>query len=195
MKEYWKNTTDLQLDSEVWKGIKGYEGIYQVSSLGRVKSLKRKSRVNINSHSDMILKSYVGSFGYLITQLTLGKQRHTIRVHRLVATTFISNPLNLREVNHIDENKLNNCANNLEWCDRTYNVNYGSRGKKQSETSGTPILAIRISDGKIKQFCSIRACARYLNRNHSNISACLNGTQNTCNGYKIELLRAKKGTI
>lgn len=192
MKYYWNNTNDLYLDGEIWKDITGYEGRYQISNLGRVKSLKRKSIMNSRHQCDMILKSYVGTNGYLITQLTLGKSRHTIRVHRLVATEFIPNELGLKEVNHIDEDKLNNCVSNLEWCDRKYNVNYGSRNQKQSETSGTPVVAINVSNGNKKSFYSIRDCAKFLNRNHANVCACLNGTQKTCNGYRIEFLDNNK---
>ena len=107
---------------EGWKDIEGYEGLYQVSNLGRVKSLG-----NDKNKKEKIRKVRKNNFGYL--HLTLHKNRiaKDYLIHRLVATAWIPNPNNLPEINHKDECKTNNTVENLEWCDATYNNNYGTR--------------------------------------------------------------------
>ena len=99
---------------EIWKDIKGYEGKYQISNLGKVKSLIGNSK---------ILKPEIRT-GYYSVSLMKNKKKHYYRIHRLVAEAFIPNPNNLPMVNHKDEDKLNNIASNLEWCDNTYNSQY-----------------------------------------------------------------------
>ena len=110
---------------EIWKPIKGYEGLYEISNFGRVKALKRKRNCNrgygiIKEH---IMKQTSGNSNYYRVPLTNEKHiKKYYLVHRLVAIAFIDNKENKPEVNHIDGNKLNNNVNNLEWCDRQYNV-------------------------------------------------------------------------
>ena len=95
---------------EIWKPIKGYEGLYEVSNLGRVKSLKRWHHPREN-----ILKNKFTTDGYYETALLKNGKYKYIRTHRIVAQTFIPNEMNKKEVNHKDGNKLNNCVDNLEW--------------------------------------------------------------------------------
>lgn len=117
------------MEIEIWKDIKNYEGIYQVSNLGRIKRLdyiasdgrKLKQRIK---------KPTLSNNHYLMIWFGVNKKRKAFLVHRLVAETFISNPDNLPQVNHKDENKLNNNVNNLEWCTHLYNQMYGNRNKK-----------------------------------------------------------------
>ena len=97
---------------ETWKEIKDYEGLYWVSNLGHIK----------NRHN-RILKLEIRQDYYSVDLCKNGK-RKKIRIHRLVAETFIPNPKKLSQVNHKDENKLNNAVSNLEWCDNTYNSHY-----------------------------------------------------------------------
>ena len=114
----------MRYDNEIWKDIKGYEGLYQVSNLGRVKS-ERKNR---------LLKPRLQKNGYLRVNLyDKNSKRSTKSVHRLVAKAFISNPNNLEFVNHKDENKTNNVVSNLEWCTAKYNSNYGTKLERQSK--------------------------------------------------------------
>lgn len=117
---------------EYWKDIKDYEGLYQISNLGRVKSLSRyvyTSNPKFKGYrctKEKILKSGKTKKGYLIVVLRKNNKSKSMYVHRLVATAFIYNPNNLPEVNHKDENPLNNNVTNLEWCTHKYNGNYGT---------------------------------------------------------------------
>lgn len=114
---------------EVWKDIEGYEGLYQVSNTGWVRSLNYR-----RSGRSKLLKQGTTKKGYKVVELHKnGKGKHS-RVHRLVAMTFIPNPNNYKEVNHKDENPANNNVNNLEWCTSEYNNNYGTRTKRASES-------------------------------------------------------------
>ena len=106
---------------EIFKDIKGYEGLYQVSNLGNVKSLG-----NDKAKKERILKTGKNIWGYLYVILRKNKKGKITYIHRLVANTFIPNVDNLPQVNHKDENKENNCADNLEWCNAKYNNTYGT---------------------------------------------------------------------
>lgn len=125
--------------NEVWKDIEGYEGLYQVSNLGRVKSLERI--ISDGRHrKERILKPYDDGNGYLRVEL----QSKPFKLHRLVAQAFIPNPDNLPFVNHKDENPKNNRVflnddgsvdeSNLEWCDNKYNINYGTTQERRIST-------------------------------------------------------------
>ena len=107
--------------NEIWKDIDGYEGLYEVSNLGKVKSLG-----NEFSRKEKILKQGKMKNGYLYVILWKEGKYKTCLVHRLVAQAFLENPNNYSCVNHKDENKENNCVENLEWCDAKYNINYGT---------------------------------------------------------------------
>lgn len=133
------------MKKEIWKDIKNYEGYYQVSNLGRIKSVDRYiNQYNGYNYSTRIykgkiLKFSIGTRGYLKVVLQKERKVKTYNVHRLVAEAFIPNPNNLPQVNHIDENKLNNNINNLEWCSSKYNINFGNRNIKVSnKLKGVP---------------------------------------------------------
>ena len=103
-------------------------GLYQVSNLGRVKSLHYR-----HSNTHTILKTHIYRGGYIRVALSKDGKTKLYHIHRLVAEAFIENPDNLPEINHKDENKLNNEASNLEWCTHRENSNYGTRGKRISK--------------------------------------------------------------
>lgn len=115
---------------EIWKDIPGYEGLYQVSNLGRVKSFDRYVEYDngrgIHYHKGRFIKPSISPGGYRIIGLYKEKVRRSAKVSRLVAEAFIPNPDNLPIVNHKDENKTNDTVENLEWCDIKYNTNYGT---------------------------------------------------------------------
>ena len=105
---------------EEWKDIKGYEGIYQISNKGRVKTLGN------NRRKEKIREGIEDNTGYKRISLYKNRKEKKYSIHRLVAQAFLPNPDNLPVVNHKDENKLNNNVENLEWCTQEYNVNYSS---------------------------------------------------------------------
>ena len=106
---------------EIWKDIKNYEGIYQISNFGRVKNIK-KQKILKPLITNKYCKVVLCKNGIVSNQL----------IHRLVAIHFLPNLHNFKEVNHKDENPLNNCLSNLEWCDRKYNINYGTANLRRS---------------------------------------------------------------
>lgn len=110
---------------EVWKDIKGYAGYYQVSNFGKVRSLDRTDNLG-RKRKGKTLSPILDKFGYCSVNLLKNSFAQKFKVHRLVANAFLENPSNYSEINHKDENKQNNYACNLEWCDRKYNMNYGS---------------------------------------------------------------------
>ena len=124
--------------TEEWRPIVGYEGLYEVSNTGQVKSFDRYvkySNGRIHLHKGKVLSPIKDRDGYLQVNLCYSGRINSIKVHRLVAQAFIPNPDNLPQVNHKDENKTNNCVENLEWCDSKYNNNYGTRKDKVRETA------------------------------------------------------------
>lgn len=117
---------------EEWKDIKGYEGLYQISDNGNVRSLDRiVHTVNKYLQKGTILKT-IDNGRYLFVTLRKEGRKEIKYIHRMVAEAFVPNPLSLNEVNHKDENKHNNNASNLEWCTHIYNMNYGTRNERIS---------------------------------------------------------------
>lgn len=140
------------IKGEVWVPTKGFEGIYEVSSFGRV----RQEKIDDISGFKLLMKIYIKN-KYLSVNLRKGKKINKL-VHRLVAESFLPNPLNLSQVNHIDGNKLNNTVTNLEWCTRKYNMEHAvknglvKRGEerhntKLSEKTVRNVLSVRKSTG------------------------------------------------
>lgn len=149
---------------EIWKDIEGYEGLYQISNLGRVKSLK----------TNKILKYCISKTGYAYSSLTKNKIIKQKSVHRLVAKAFISNPDNLEEINHKDENKLNNNVNNLEWCSHKYNMNYGTSRDKLKRK----IICIETNE----IFNSFAEIKKQKNYNITHICQCCKGKRKSSQG-------------
>lgn len=151
---------------EIWKDIKGYEGLYQVSNFGRVRSLGHDKW-----HKGKVLKHHIDGKGcYFMVNLHKNNKMQHFNIHRLVACAFIPNPNNYPCVNHKDECKTNNCANNLEWCDYSYNALYGgaqyrniiNRTKNNSKNRELPVLMKNLEGEIINRFRSCYDAARHL---------------------------------
>ena len=155
---------------EVWKAIPGYEGYYEISNTGKVRSLTRVIMRSDGKKLPIIgkeLKQYIGKDGYYKVRLCKDGVMTNFPVHRLVALTFISNPDKLPCVNHKNENRLNNNIDNLEWCTYEYNNNYGTRNEKISQTMSQVkehpvIMCDKITHEPIKEFSSITVAAKEL---------------------------------
>ena len=157
---------------EIWKDIEGYEGLYQVSNLGRVKSLRR----------NIILRQGITRNGYEIVNLYKNKSKYFL-IHRLVANVFIPNPNNYPIVNHKDENKLNNCVDNLEWCTQKYNINYGTGIARRARSQSKIVLQYSLDGTFIKEWKSMMDIQRNLGFNQSHISECCRNIRKTAYGY------------
>lgn len=170
---------------EIWKDIKGYEGLYQVSNLGRVKSCERYKKGNncITKVNERIKKPSVKN-GYYFIVLYKDNKGENCYIHRLVASAFIDNPDNLPLVNHKDEIKTNNMVDNLEWCDRVYNNNYGTRNERVATALSKPIYSVDITTNEITFYQSINDASRITGGNIGNISSCLKGKYKSAGGYK-----------
>ena len=172
---------------EIWKDIKDYEGLYQVSNIGRVKSLYNGRH---NLYREKILKPGKKNSYYFVV-LSKNNTRTQFLVHRLVAEAFIPNTDNLPQVNHKDENKLNNSVDNLEWCTAKYNINYGTAVERTKKAMiNHPLLSKSVlqytKDGQlIKEYKSIIEAERQTGINNAQISACCKGREhyNTAGGY------------
>ncbi len=144
---------------DVWKDVVGYEGLYEVSSKGEVRSVSAyrpftvRNQTTQRYHSGKVLKPIFDGRG-LYQQVTLSKEGVSRRflIHRLVASAFIPNPNGLPEVNHKDENKTNNAIENLEWCDHKYNNNYGT---KKDASKGENNSQSKFSEQMVKEARSI----------------------------------------
>ena len=172
---------------EIWKDIKGYEGSYMVSNNGNVKSIDRINYCGYH-YKEHILKQVVDRNGYCRVYLTKRAKTKCKLVHILVAQSFIPNPNNLPEINHKDENKANNCVDNLEWCTHQYNSNYGTRTSriipKTIDKTRTPVDQYDLNDNMIKEWYSMSEAARQLNIVQQNISKCCHGKRNIAGGFK-----------
>lgn len=159
-------------ENEEWRDIPGYENLYQISSIGRVKSLK--------FGKERILNPGKNSYGYIQVFLfdNKGKMKN-MRVHRLVASAFLSNPYNLPQINHKNEDKTDNRVENLEYCDSKYNNNYGSHNKRVAKSKSKAVICIET--GKI--YPSTKEVSRRLGFSQGNIWSCCKGKRNTCGGY------------
>lgn len=165
----------------MYKEIEEADGIW-IYDDGRVWSVKRNKFLPTSSDGK----------GYLKVSLWADGKVKTIKIHRLVAKYFVPNPNNFKEVNHIDENKANNNKNNLEWCDRKYNINYGTNRKRAALSNRNNSCSKRVCqynvDGTfIKEYPSLSEASRQMNKKsvhgEQNISMCAKGVTKTAYGY------------
>ena len=179
------------MKEEIWKDIEGFEGLYQVSNLGRVKSLNYK-----RTGKEKIMKGVDDGRGYLILSLYREGKGKTCKIHKLVAQAFLENPNSLPEVNHKDEDKTNNKVENLEWCTRAYNLTYNGRaekvgkklrGRKLTEEHikkiSKPVFSVDKESGLIMWWQSAREAEKCTGINNSNIIACCKGKVKSAGGH------------
>lgn len=173
----------IKANFELWKDVKNYEGLYQVSTFGRVRSLDKYMDVKIRNVDKVlkrgkILKPAYDKDGYLRVSLCKNGKRTNFRVHRLVAEAFISNPLNLPVINHKDEVKDNNYPYNLEWCTDKYNTNYGTAIKRRAEKQSKKVYQYDLKGNLINVWASTMDCDRN-GYDAKTISACCLGKLKT----------------
>lgn len=178
---------------EEWRDVAGYEGLYEVSNFGRVRSVDRYVSRGCKGavlFKGKILKKRTNIDGHITVQLY--DKNHNVKtafVHRLVAEAFIPNPENLPFVNHKDERPKNNFVENLEWCSHVYNCNYGTRNRRISEALSKPIKMLSVENELIKTFHSATAAGQYLGKhpvtNICNVANHKNGFY-TAYGHKWE---------
>lgn len=171
---------------EIWKDINEFNGLYQISNFGRVKSLSRWHKNNSNTgymSKEKIIKPRINRDGYLQVCLYKEGKSYTRNVHILVAKAFIPNPLNLPQVNHKNENKLDAKVNNLEWCTRKYNMNYGTRTIRSAQKRSKRVFQYTKDGRLVKEWPSLQSCNEF-GFNFKNISACCKGKRKTHKGYK-----------
>lgn len=176
-----KSLTDME---EIWKPVAGYEGRYEVSNLGRVRSvprvlpLRRSDGSILNQpRQSKILAAAQHRWGYMNVVLSdENYKRRTLMVHRLVATAFIPNPEGLPFINHKDEDKTNNRADNLEWCDRLYNNTYGTARERMRKKMLKPVGKYDLQGNLLAVYPSAKAAGEANNAYWRNIAKLCAGT-------------------
>ena len=175
--------------NEVWKDINGYDGEYQVSNLGRIKSVARLTtrpcQYGIREYRipEKILRTRLGTSGYLCVNLHHEGKQVTEMIHRLVALHFCQGYRDGLVVNHIDEVRTNNRADNLEWITHTENVNHGT-GIQRRKKHPKAVVQISLSGEVVHTFPSLKAAAKALGLHPTRIGHCCHGDRPTAGGYK-----------
>ena len=172
--------------SEVWRDINEYEGYYQVSNMGRVKSLERKIphwRGGERIQKERILKPITDHYGYQVVNLYAGGKPKKHKVHRLVCQSFHDNPDNKSQVNHLNENKTDNRACNLEWSTAKENNNHGTRTERSAKALSKPVAQYTRDGELIKIWPSAREAERQAGFRHNTISNAANGKYKNSYGF------------
>jgi hypothetical protein len=159
---------------EIWRSIKGFEGLYEVGKSGKVR----------RANKEKLLSQRKNNRGYFLVDLYKNNKRYQCLVHRLVAQTFINNPNKYPCVNHKDENKENNNADNLEWCTQKYNMNYGSCPKRIGKANSKSVIQYDNSGNVVGKYASILCAERMTGISNGSIGDCLHGRRKTAGGFK-----------
>lgn len=198
------NVTQMTDEEAVWRTYQKYDFV-EVNQFGEIRTkdrtIMRKNGVKqfIKGH---ILKQHPNEKGYMTVEFSVNGKNIVLKVHRAVAICFCPNPNNYPEVNHIDNNRTNNSASNLEWCTRQYNIDYKNNfGTSSADVQGRPVIAVNQETGKVLLFKSQGEAAHQLDVYQSNIWKVINGKRNKAGGYwfcntdetAVEKTRAKFG--
>lgn len=169
---------NTKIENEEWKPIEGYEGMYEVSNKGKIKSLARD--YNNRTLHDRIMKQYVGKTGYFCIRLCKNGKTKLFKVHRLIAEAFIDNPNKLPFINHLDGNKLNNSISNLEWCSPSRNIKHAYlTGLRRTQS----VFQLDVEGKVLKMWGSISEASEKTGVDISKICSCCRGGQKTAGGY------------
>lgn len=177
-------------EEEVWKPIKHFESLYEVSNFGRIRSLTRKVKHG-NSHITIygkMMKQVPNEKGYLMVRLSKNGKGKIFKVHRLVAQAFLNNPHGYQEINHLNEIRDDNHVSNLEWCSHSHNLNYGHRTQKFIQAVSTPIIQLSSDSHRIAAYSSANQASKITGISQGNISAVVRGKRNYAGGYKWQKL-------
>lgn len=177
-----KRIRNYHLRTERWKDVEGYEGLYQVSNFGRVRSLDHYITIRNGGkalHNGKILKDAKGGSGYRKVTLCKDGILKSVNLHSLVAKSFINNPDNLPEINHINECKWDNAVWNLEWCTVKYNRSYGSRNIRAKKTKqqkyGKGVCQYTLDGQFVAEYPCLMEAERQTGISRPNITACCKG--------------------
>ena len=172
--------------AEIWKDIKGYEGQYQVSNFGNIRSLDRLvyQQGRMQNYQGGSMNSFLNNSGYYTIRLSKDNHKKDFLVHRLVAEAFLPNPYNLPCINHKDEDPLNNHVDNLEWCTREYNTNYGTATLRRALKMGHRLAQYDKNGNFITSYYSIREAERKTGIKWQSIGSCINGNGYTAGGFR-----------
>lgn len=165
-------------ENEIWKDIKGFEGLYQASNLGRIKSLERIDALG-RRVKEKILKPWITHKGYYQVHLHKNSIEKKYLVHRLVWIAFNGQIPEGYEINHLDERPVNNALSNLSLVTHKENINFGTRTEKCSK----PVLQFTLDGILVKEYQSIHQAERETGFNQSSIRACCKGKRKTAGGY------------
>lgn len=173
---------------EEWKPVIGYEEIYEVSNWGNVRSVDRqiKCKNSIRTYKGKQLSKCLDNKGYYRVLLSVAQKHKSALVHRLVAEAFIPNPEKLPEVNHKDENPANNSVDNLEWCTKIYNLEYGTgRARSNASQHRIPVIQYDLNGKLVKEYPSLAEASRdaVKKRDIKTIVNCCNGKFKQAYGY------------
>lgn len=169
--------------TEIWKTVKGYEGLYEVSNLGNVRSLDYHNWGVVRN-----LTPVMDCYGCMRVCLCKNNKQRNGLVHRMVAQAFLENPLELPQINHINENKSDNRVENLEWCDCLHNNNHGTRNERISKskrnTKCKKVIQMDLQGNFIREWVSLNEIMRVLGFNAAFVARCCHGVKPTAYGYR-----------
>lgn len=185
------------MGNEIWKSVVGYEGLYEVSNFGRVKSLERKINKLWNGKEITLINKgrikniCVDSDGYCVVGFCVNGKSKTLKLHRIISHSFIPNPDNKPQVNHKDGIKTNNSIENLEWCTNKENIRHSfdklnkyEKGYKIGNLNPVPVLQYTVDGKFVKEYKTRAEAARVIGKNQSDICKSVKSETKTVGGFR-----------